>query len=137
MERSEEEMRMVLRALERSKEILNYVNQAVREAEDQHRLADIQRKLDKTSFDKADHPMVAEFKVSHFCRTSSISNYSEGSDLKMNYLAALRHFINLCMVQHLSLTIPEFTCCLLNSTATHKIKTTCNFIAPNVRIAPV
>nr|XP_018910906.1 PREDICTED: rho guanine nucleotide exchange factor 11 isoform X3 [Bemisia tabaci] len=62
MERSEEEMRMVLRALERSKEILNYVNQAVREAEDQHRLADIQRKLDKTSFDKADHPMVAEFK---------------------------------------------------------------------------
>ena len=54
---------MVLRALERSKEILNFVNQAVREAEDQHRLADIQRKLDKTSFDKADHPMVAEFKV--------------------------------------------------------------------------
>lgn len=49
--------------MERSKEILNQVNQAVRAAEDHQRLADIQRRLDKSAFDKIDHPMTNEFKV--------------------------------------------------------------------------
>lgn len=60
-----EEAMKVQRAWERSKEILNYVNAAVKEAEDQHRLAEIQRRLDKGPFDKVvDHPMANEFKVS-------------------------------------------------------------------------
>ncbi|XP_075211643.1 rho guanine nucleotide exchange factor 2 isoform X3 [Lycorma delicatula] len=57
-----EEAESVLRAVERSKEILNFVDKAVKEAEDQHRLAEIQRRLDKTPFDKADNPLANEFK---------------------------------------------------------------------------
>lgn len=53
----------VKRAEERSREILSFVNAAVKEAEDQHRLAEIQRRLDKAPFDKVDHHMATEFKV--------------------------------------------------------------------------
>ncbi|XP_065207030.1 rho guanine nucleotide exchange factor 12 isoform X3 [Planococcus citri] len=58
-----EEEKCVQRALERSKEILNRVNEAVKDAEDQHKLAEIQRKLivDKTNFDK-DIPVANEFR---------------------------------------------------------------------------
>lgn len=62
-EEDTEELVSVLRAVERSKEILNHVNQAVREAEDYQRLADIQRRLEKSGFDKLDHPMAGECKV--------------------------------------------------------------------------
>jgi len=62
-EEDTEELVSVLRAVERSKEILNHVNQAVREAEDYQRLADIQRRLEKSGFDKSDHPMAGECKV--------------------------------------------------------------------------
>ncbi|XP_063236975.1 rho guanine nucleotide exchange factor 11-like isoform X2 [Bacillus rossius redtenbacheri] len=61
-EKDTEEYAGVLRALERSKVILNNVNQAKREAEDHQRLSDIQRRLDKSGFEKVDHPMAAEFK---------------------------------------------------------------------------
>lgn len=61
-----EEERCVQRALERSKEILNHVNAAVKQAEDQHRLAEIQKRLDKSLFDKIDHPVTNEFKVSAY-----------------------------------------------------------------------
>ncbi|XP_046401357.1 rho guanine nucleotide exchange factor 11 isoform X3 [Ischnura elegans] len=56
------ERSQILRALERSKRILDSVNQAVREAEDQHRLHVIQQRLEKSAFEKADHPMSTEFK---------------------------------------------------------------------------
>ncbi|XP_069677128.1 rho guanine nucleotide exchange factor 12 isoform X3 [Periplaneta americana] len=61
-EEDTEESRSVQRAVERSKEILNHVNQAVREAEDNQRLSDIQRRLDKSGFEKVEHPMAGEFK---------------------------------------------------------------------------
>ncbi|XP_012137501.1 rho guanine nucleotide exchange factor 2 isoform X10 [Megachile rotundata] len=61
-ESNDKERTAVLRSLERSKEILSRVNQAVREAEDYHRLAEIQRTIDRTAFDKFDHPTVQEFK---------------------------------------------------------------------------
>lgn len=67
-----EEEKCVQRALERSKEILNRVNEAVKEAEDEHRLAEIQRKLDKSSFDKVDHPVTNEFKVRRLWMVVSI-----------------------------------------------------------------
>ncbi|XP_054285231.1 rho guanine nucleotide exchange factor 12 [Macrosteles quadrilineatus] len=57
-----EEAVRVTRAEERSREILNYVNTAVKEAEDQYRLAEIQRRLDRASFDKVDHAMAHEFR---------------------------------------------------------------------------
>jgi len=57
-----QELKAVQRALERSKEILNHVNGAVREAEDQQRLIDIQRRLDRSGFEKVEHPMANEFK---------------------------------------------------------------------------
>lgn len=44
----------VQRALERTKEILNYVNVAVREAEDNHKLVGIQKRIDRSAFDKSD-----------------------------------------------------------------------------------
>lgn len=59
---NETEKAAVVRSLERSKEILQHVNQAVREAEDHQRLVEIQRNIDRTSFDKFDHPTVKEFK---------------------------------------------------------------------------
>jgi len=62
-EEDTEELVSVLLAVERSKEILNHVNQAVREAEDYQRLTDIQRRLEKSGFDKLDHPMAGECKV--------------------------------------------------------------------------
>lgn len=61
-ESNEKEKAAVLRSLERSKEILSIVNQAVREAEDYQRLAEIQRTIDRSAFDKFDHPTVQEFK---------------------------------------------------------------------------
>ncbi|KAL6428551.1 hypothetical protein ACFW04_007884 [Cataglyphis niger] len=59
---NEKEKAAVLRSLERSKEILSRVNQAVKEAEDYQRLVDIQRAIDRSAFDKFDHPTVQEFK---------------------------------------------------------------------------
>ncbi|KAG8040482.1 hypothetical protein G9C98_002478 [Cotesia typhae] len=58
----EKEKVAVLRAVERSKEILSLVNQAVREAEDCQRLTEILRMIDRSAFDKFDHPAVQEFK---------------------------------------------------------------------------
>lgn len=52
------------RAEERTREISNCVDAAVKEAEDQHRLAEIQKRLDKALFDKVDHAVASEFKVS-------------------------------------------------------------------------
>ncbi|XP_077524953.1 rho guanine nucleotide exchange factor 11-like isoform X4 [Amblyomma americanum] len=46
------------RALQCSKRILAHVNQAVREAENAHRLGELQRRLDKSSLDKVEsHPL--------------------------------------------------------------------------------
>ncbi|KAK0168904.1 hypothetical protein PV327_002662 [Microctonus hyperodae] len=60
---NENEKAAVLRALERSKEILSLVNQAVREAEDCQRLTEILRLTDRSAFDKFDHlNTVQEFK---------------------------------------------------------------------------
>ncbi|XP_017884357.1 rho guanine nucleotide exchange factor 11 isoform X3 [Ceratina calcarata] len=61
-ESNDKEKNAVLRSLDRSKEILSCVNQAVREAEDYQRLAEIQRTIDRTAFDRFDHPTVQEFK---------------------------------------------------------------------------
>ncbi|XP_058799501.1 rho guanine nucleotide exchange factor 12 isoform X2 [Phymastichus coffea] len=61
-EQNERERAAVIRSLERSREILSRVNQAVREAEDYHRLAEIQRLIDRSAFDKFEHPCVQEFK---------------------------------------------------------------------------
>lgn len=60
---SEEELSHIKRAVERSKTILNHVNQAVREAENELRLSEIQKKLDASQFEKVDHPLSLEYKV--------------------------------------------------------------------------
>ncbi|XP_060844001.1 rho guanine nucleotide exchange factor 11 isoform X7 [Rhopalosiphum padi] len=59
---NEEELLNIKRSFERSKIILNHVNQAVREAEDQLRLSGIQKKLDASPFEKVDHPLSVDFK---------------------------------------------------------------------------
>ncbi|CAL7948276.1 unnamed protein product [Xylocopa violacea] len=61
-ESNEKERIAVLRSLDRSKEILSCVNQAVREAEDYQRLAEIHRTIDRSAFDRFEHPTVQEFK---------------------------------------------------------------------------
>jgi hypothetical protein len=79
-EEDTEELVSVLRAVERSKEILNYVNQAVRDAEDYQRLTDIQRRLEKSGFDKSDHPMAGEFKVcGSYCAFYVFYKHNENS----------------------------------------------------------
>lgn len=61
-ERNEKERSAVLRAWERSKEIVSLVNQAVRETEDCQRLNEILRMIDRSAFDKFDHATVQEIK---------------------------------------------------------------------------
>jgi len=63
---NEKELSHIKRAVERSKTILNHVNQAVREAEDELRLSEIQKKLDASQFEKIDHPLSLEYKVNNF-----------------------------------------------------------------------
>lgn len=58
----EKERNDLVRSLERSKEILSRVNQAVREAEDYPRLAEIQRTIQRLANEKCDHPTIKEFR---------------------------------------------------------------------------
>lgn len=59
-----EEEKNVRRALKRSKEILNRIDEAVREAADIDQISEIMRKLDMSAYEKSDPQMAAEFKVS-------------------------------------------------------------------------
>lgn len=52
-EKNEKERAAVQRATELTREILNRVNQAVREAEDYHRLVEIQRTIDRAAIDRS------------------------------------------------------------------------------------
>ncbi|KAJ7996852.1 hypothetical protein DPEC_G00222820 [Dallia pectoralis] len=58
----EEERDKVKRAGECCRKILNYVNQAVKEAENKQRLEDYQRRLDLSSLKQSENPMISEFK---------------------------------------------------------------------------
>lgn len=75
----------IKKAFERSKVILNHVNQAVREAEDELRLSGIQKKLDAAPFEKVDHPLSFEYKVplSTICFIELIINQYK---LVLNYI---------------------------------------------------
>ncbi|GBM19935.1 Rho guanine nucleotide exchange factor 12 [Araneus ventricosus] len=57
-----QELADLQRAVECSKEILVHVDTAIKEAENRHRLLDIQKKMDKSAFEKIDHPVVQSFK---------------------------------------------------------------------------
>ncbi|GAB6027465.1 hypothetical protein CHUAL_001722 [Chamberlinius hualienensis] len=56
------EYKNITRAVDCSKQILNYVNEAVKEAENCHRLSEWQKKIDWGPFEKSDHPISHEFK---------------------------------------------------------------------------
>ncbi|KAG1656754.1 Rho guanine nucleotide exchange factor 11 [Nymphon striatum] len=58
-----DEHKKVLRAVDCSKKILNFVNQSVKEAENKQRLLELQKKIDRSHFDKVDHPISHEFRV--------------------------------------------------------------------------
>lgn len=58
-----EEHSNLMKALDCSRQILSYVNQAVKEAENQHRLSEIQKKLDKSALEKVDHPIAHNYKT--------------------------------------------------------------------------
>ena len=60
---SSEEYELLQRAHTRSKEILNYVNHAVRDCENHQKLVDFQRRLDKRSIENSTHPVILEYKV--------------------------------------------------------------------------
>ncbi|KAF8764682.1 Rho guanine nucleotide exchange factor 12 like protein [Argiope bruennichi] len=57
-----QELADLQRAVECSKEILVHVDSAIKEAENRHRLLDIQKKMDKSAFEKVEHPVVQSFK---------------------------------------------------------------------------
>ncbi|XP_075764087.1 rho guanine nucleotide exchange factor 11 isoform X3 [Pelodiscus sinensis] len=50
------------RARDQCREILRYVNEAVKQAENRHRLETYQKRLDATSLERASNPLAAEFK---------------------------------------------------------------------------
>ncbi|XP_045838463.1 rho guanine nucleotide exchange factor 11 isoform X6 [Meles meles] len=50
------------RARDRCREILKYVNEAVKQTENRHRLEGYQKRLDTTSLERASNPLAAEFK---------------------------------------------------------------------------
>ncbi|KAF5304968.1 hypothetical protein FQR65_LT18831, partial [Abscondita terminalis] len=56
------EVQKLKQAHERSKEIVNYVNEAAKNAYNRARLEEIQRHLDTSIFEKTDHTIVNEFK---------------------------------------------------------------------------
>ncbi|XP_022249398.1 rho guanine nucleotide exchange factor 11-like isoform X1 [Limulus polyphemus] len=58
---SEEHSRL-LRAVHCSKQILAYVNQAVKEAENEHRLSELQKKMDRSAFEKVEAPIVQNYR---------------------------------------------------------------------------
>lgn len=60
------EEKCLFRAIERSKEIVNRIDEAIKEAADEDLMADIQKRLDKSAFDKIEHPMCSEVKVRCF-----------------------------------------------------------------------
>jgi len=72
---NEEELLNIRRSFERSKIILNHVNQAVREAEDQLRLSGIQKKLDASPFEKVDHPLSVDYKVKKIVNNSLLYDF--------------------------------------------------------------
>ena len=65
------ELATVRKCLERSRQILNKVNQAIKEADNYNRLVDIQKRLDKSAFEKTDHPIANELKVLLFHQINS------------------------------------------------------------------
>lgn len=73
-----EEMTLVRRCLERSREILNKVNQAIKEAENYNRLVDIQRRLDKSAFEKSDHAIANELRVLLMFHSSNYCWFYDG-----------------------------------------------------------
>ncbi|XP_063295747.1 rho guanine nucleotide exchange factor 11 isoform X3 [Pelobates fuscus] len=50
------------RCRDRCRDILKYVNESVKQAENEHRLAEYQKRLDATSFERSNNPLAAEFK---------------------------------------------------------------------------
>ncbi|XP_033851551.3 rho guanine nucleotide exchange factor 12 isoform X2 [Acipenser ruthenus] len=56
------EKEKVKRAGECCRQILNYVNQAVKESENKQRLEDYQRRLDLSSLKQSEYPMIEEFR---------------------------------------------------------------------------
>ncbi|XP_028664257.1 rho guanine nucleotide exchange factor 12-like isoform X7 [Erpetoichthys calabaricus] len=57
-----EEKEKVKRAGECCRQILNYVNQVVKESENKQRLEDYQRRLDLSSLKQSEYPMISEFR---------------------------------------------------------------------------
>lgn len=49
--------------IDQCREILKYVNEAVKQTENRHRLEGYQKRLDTTSLERASNPLAAEFKV--------------------------------------------------------------------------
>uniref|UniRef100_A0A8C5QZ81 Rho guanine nucleotide exchange factor 11 n=1 Tax=Leptobrachium leishanense TaxID=445787 RepID=A0A8C5QZ81_9ANUR len=50
------------RCRDRCRDILKYVNESVKQAENEHRLAEYQKRLDATSLERSNNPLAAEFK---------------------------------------------------------------------------
>ncbi|CAG0914094.1 unnamed protein product [Notodromas monacha] len=58
----DEEISKIKRASAGSRQILDHVNQAKKEFENNERLSEIQKRLDTSSFDKTDHPVTKQYR---------------------------------------------------------------------------
>ena len=61
-----EEYKHLQKALEFSKDHLNYVNQAVKDCENHQKLIDIQKRLDQRPVLNSTHPIIQEYRVRKF-----------------------------------------------------------------------
>lgn len=57
------EYEKLCRARDQCREILKFVNEAVKQTENRHRLEGYQKRLDATALERASNPLAAEFKV--------------------------------------------------------------------------
>lgn len=60
---STEEYALLQEAQVCSKSVLAYVNQAVKDCENMHKLDDLQRRMDRKQIENSNHPLVADYKV--------------------------------------------------------------------------
>lgn len=71
------EHQKLCRARDQCREILKFVNEAVKQTENRHRLESYQKRLDATALERASNPLAAEFKVGGGgCNTGSPSHTS-------------------------------------------------------------
>lgn len=60
-----------------SKDVLAYVNQAVKDCENLHKLEELQKRIDKKQIENSANPLMAEYKVFIYVQCFEVSLFKE------------------------------------------------------------